>query len=171
MSKFVHMELNTSDVKAAKKFYKSLFSWKVTDMKMGDGSVYTMVEGAEGGIGGIASNPMPGAPSSWLGYIGVASVNKAVKKASKLGAKIVVDRMEVPGMGAFAIMIDPTGAQVAVWEAAAPPKKAGKKAAKKAGKKASKKAAKKAGKKAAKKTAAAAAAPKKAKKGGKKKGK
>ena len=89
-----------------------------------------------------------------------------MKKASKLGAKIVVDRMEVPGMGAFAIMIDPTGAQVAVWEAAAPAPKAGKKAAKKAGKKA----AKKAGKKAAKK-AASAAAPKKAKKGGKKKGK
>ena len=50
MSKFVHMELNTSDTKAAKKFYKGLFGWKVTDMKMGDGSVYSMVEGPEGGF-------------------------------------------------------------------------------------------------------------------------
>ncbi len=34
MSKFVHMELNTSDVKGAKAFYKGVFGWKIKDMKM-----------------------------------------------------------------------------------------------------------------------------------------
>jgi hypothetical protein len=178
MSKFVHMELNTGDPAAAKKFYSSLFGWKVEDMKMGDGSVYTMVAGPEGGIGGIQLKPMADAPTQWIGYVSVAAVEKSVTKARGLGAHIVVDRTEIPGMGAFAIMLDPTGAAIGIWEPAAMPaapekadKKAGKKKAaeKKAGNKAAKKTDKKA-KKAEKKAKKAKKAEKKAEKKAKKAG-
>jgi uncharacterized protein len=128
MSAFVHHELNTSDPAAAKKFYKGLFGWKLEDMKMPDGSVYTMFKTGPNDGGGIQKNAMPGAPSAWLQYVGVASVKKAVAKAAKLGAKVLVPFMPVPGHGAFAIFTDPTGATCAVWEASAPPKKSAAKA-------------------------------------------
>ena len=34
---FAHIELTTSDLGAAKKFYKKLFDWKLTDIAHGAG--------------------------------------------------------------------------------------------------------------------------------------
>lgn len=146
MGTFVHHELNTSDPAAAKKFYKGLFGWTFQDMKMPDGSVYSMFKTGENEGGGIQMHPMPGAPNAWLQYVGVASVKQAMAKAAKLGAKVLVEYMPVPGHGALGVFADPTGATCAVWEPSAMPaakKAAGKKTAKKAAKKTAKKAASK----------------------------
>ena len=158
MSKFVHYELNTSDPKAAKKFYRAVFNWKFQDMPMGSGSVYTMVSSADGPVGGIQQHPMPGTPSAWLAYAEVASVDKSVAKAKKLGGKSIVPKQVIPGMGEFAVLADPTGATFAIWKSLqSAPKPAKKKAAKKSAKK---KAAKKSAKKSAKKKAAKKSAKK-----------
>jgi predicted enzyme related to lactoylglutathione lyase len=155
MSDFVHLELATPDPAAAKTFYSKLFGWKMKDMPMENGT-YTMFDtGGKGPMGGISGLMMPQQPTAWLGYIGVKSVKAAVAKAKSLGATVHVEYQEVPNMGAMAIMSDPTGAAIALWEpfmTAPPPKKAApKKATKKvAARKATKKAAPK---KAAKKTA------------------
>lgn len=146
MGTFVHHELNTTNPAAAKKFYKGLFGWKFQDMKMPDGSVYSMFSTNEKEGGGIQKHPMPGAPNAWLQYVGVASVKKAMAKAAKLGAKVIVDYMPIPGHGALGVFADPTGATCAVWEPSmAAPKPAAKKPSKK--KPSKKKAAKKRGKK------------------------
>lgn len=123
---FVHIELHTDDVKAAKKFYRGLFDWKLEDMKMGDGSVYTIVGVGKGTGGGMMTKMSPQQPSGWLTYVEVADVKKTVAKAKKLGAQTPVEYQEIPGMGAFGIIVDPAGAQVGVYEAAkkaAPAKK------------------------------------------------
>ena len=57
---FVHVELHTDDLKAAKKFYRGLFDWKLEDMKMDGGMVYTMVgvgKGTGGGMNDGATRP------------------------------------------------------------------------------------------------------------------
>ncbi len=162
MSAFVHMELNTSNPKTAKKFYKSVFGWKMEDMKM-PGGTYTMLHGPAGPIGGIQKSPMPNVPSHWLGYAGVGSVDSTIEKVKKSGGRVLVPRQEIAGMGALAVFSDPTGAAFAVWESAQPAPKPRKRAAKKrtakkrAAKKSStkrstKKASKKGTKKAAKKS-------------------
>ena len=145
MKPFVHSELNTTDPAAAKKFYKSLFGWKTKDVKMGAG-VYTMLSADGEGFGGLQMKPMPEAPTQWLNYVGVASVKRSMAKAIKLGARPVVEHMDIPGMGAFGVFLDPQGAACAVWQpakAAPPPRKA---APKKMTKKPAKKAAAKKGK-------------------------
>ncbi|HMR05162.1 MAG TPA: VOC family protein [Polyangiaceae bacterium] len=169
---FVHHELNTDNPAAAKKFYKGLFGWSFQDMKMPDGSVYSMFQADPTSGGGVQKNPMPGAPNAWLQYVGVKSVKQSMAKAKKLGATVLVEYMPIPEHGALGIFADPTGATCAVWEPnAKAAKKAGKKKASK--KKTAKKAAgkKKAAKKAGKKTPAKPAATKAAKKSSKKKAK
>ena len=130
MSEFVHHELNTSDPGAAKKFYRSMFGWKFQDMKMPDGVYMMFTTSVKNEGGGIQQHPMPGAPSAWLQYVAVPSVKKAMAKAARLGATILVEYQPIPGHGALGILADPTGATCAVWEAAAKPK-AKKKATKK----------------------------------------
>jgi uncharacterized protein len=61
-------------------------------------------------------NPMPNAPSSWLAYVLVDDLAKSVEKAKSLGATIMKDKTEVKGMGAFAIITDPVGAMLGLWE-------------------------------------------------------
>ncbi len=113
---FVHVELNTTDLKKAKDFYGKLFSWKLEDMPMGDMGTYTMVNPGEGTGGGMMKNPVPGAPSTWLAYVVVDDVAAATKKAKSLGATIMKDVTEVPEAGWFSIIADPTGAHLGLWK-------------------------------------------------------
>ena len=113
---FVHVELQTQDPGKAKGFYKSLFSWELEEAP---GMDYTMVKVGEGVGGGIMKSPMPGVPSHWLSYVLVDDVAASTAKATKLGAKVVVDKTEVPGFGWFSVIQDPTGAALGLWQAKA----------------------------------------------------
>jgi predicted enzyme related to lactoylglutathione lyase len=113
---FVHLELNTTDLPAAKTFYGKLFDWKLNDMPMGPGMEYTLIQVGEGTGGGMMKQMMPGAPSAWLPYVLVDDLEAASKKAKALGATILKEMQEVPNMGWFTIFIDPTGALLAMWK-------------------------------------------------------
>ena len=112
---FAHIELTTTDLCSAKKFYKNLFGWKLTDMPMGPGAVYTMIATGREPGGGMQAQPMPNAPVTWLPYVEVDDVKRALAKARKLGAQVVLDYMDIGPMGSIGIFVDPTGAALGVW--------------------------------------------------------
>jgi predicted enzyme related to lactoylglutathione lyase len=112
---FVHVELNTTDVAKAKGFYGKLFGWKLEDVEM-DGGAYTMIKVGEGTGGGIMKHPVPDAPSAWLAYVLVDDIRAATDKAKSLGAKVMKDVTEVMGVGSFSVIVDPTGAALALWK-------------------------------------------------------
>ena len=115
---FVHVELNTSDINKAKTFYSKLFDWKLEDLDTpGDG--YTLIKVGEGTGGGMMKQPVPGAPSAWVAYVGVDDIKAATQKAKSLGAKIMMDSHEIPGIGWFSTIVDPTGAVLNLWKPAA----------------------------------------------------
>ncbi len=129
---FAHIELTTTDLGKAKKFYKKLFDWKLTDTPMGaGGGIYTMIVPGKGPGGGMQSQPMPEAPVTWLPYVEVDSVKKSLAKAEKNGAKVVLPPMDIGKNGIIGIFVDPAGAMLGVWSKAAPAKKTAKKAKKK----------------------------------------
>ena len=111
---FVHLELCTPDPVKAKQFYTDLFGWTFNDMDMGDGMVYSTFKPDSGPGGGLFS--MPGAPTAWLAYVNVDDIDADTEKATSLGAKLIRGPLEVPGMGWFSVLIDPTGAAIALWE-------------------------------------------------------
>lgn len=113
---FVHVELATTDPEKAKGFYGKLFDWKLEDMQMGPEMTYTMIQPGEGTGGGLMKQLMPGAPSAWLAYVIVDDVKAATEKAKSLGARVMKDVAEVPGMGWFSIITDPTGAALGLWQ-------------------------------------------------------
>ncbi|HEX4348530.1 MAG TPA: VOC family protein [Vicinamibacterales bacterium] len=115
---FVHVELNTTDLGKAKEFYSKLFDWKLEDVPMPNGQNYTLIKVGEGTGGGMMKHPVPGAPSSWLAYVEVADIKAATEKARALGANVMQDVTEVMGMGSMSVIIDPTGAAIALWKPA-----------------------------------------------------
>jgi len=114
---FVHVELHTNDLARAKEFYSGLFGWKLQDMPMPGGGSYTMIDVGGGTGGGMMVNQAPGTPPHWMAYVGVDDVKAATRKAKDLGAKVVVDVMEVGEYGIMSVITDPTGATVAMWQA------------------------------------------------------
>jgi predicted enzyme related to lactoylglutathione lyase len=110
---FVHVELQTSDVEKAKKFYQGLFQW---DLDKVPGMDYTMIKVGSGTGGGMMKNPMPGSPSQWVSYVGVDNVADTLKKAKSLGAKVCMEATDVGGHGIMGVFIDPTGAALALWQ-------------------------------------------------------
>ena len=112
---FVHLELNSTDVSKSKTFYTSLFDWKLEDMQM-PGMTYTALATGSAPGGGMMQQMIPGAPSSWLAYVLVDDIAASTAKAKSLGAQVMRDVTEVPGMGWLSIIIDPTGAPLGLWK-------------------------------------------------------
>lgn len=119
-------ELATTDYRAAFKFYSQLFGWEqIVEHDMGPLGVY-FIFGANGvQKGGIFNKPaeMKG-PPSWLGYVRVKDVNKAVTKVKSGRGTLINGPMEVPGGDWIAQFIDPYGAMFAVHTVASDVKKA-----------------------------------------------
>jgi predicted enzyme related to lactoylglutathione lyase len=113
---FAHCELATKNLESAKSFYTKLFDWQLEDYPMPNGAgTYTMIK-TEGTGGGMLQQPNPNAPSTWVPYINVDDVGEATKRATSLGATLYQDIVEIPGMGAFSVLGDPTGAVFGLWE-------------------------------------------------------
>jgi predicted enzyme related to lactoylglutathione lyase len=118
-----HFEIYGDDPGKLTQFYTSLFDWKaepVPDMS------YTLIKTVEtdakgtptqpGGInGGLMKRPAPEL-RGFINYVNVESVDGALERAQKLGAKVMRSRSPVPGMGWFAMLLDPQGNPFAVWE-------------------------------------------------------
>ena len=64
--------------------------------------------------GGLMRRMMPG--QTPVNYISVENVDEFARKAERLGAKLVVPKMPVPGMGWFAQLTDTEGNIFAIWQ-------------------------------------------------------
>ena len=90
-------------------FYEKLLGWKPSP---GPGGM-TMFEGDAGPFAGVGAED--GASRGWVPYAEVQDLDAAAKKAVKLGAEVLQPRTRGPA-GDFAIMRDPGGATVALWQ-------------------------------------------------------
>ena len=111
---FAHVELSTDDVKKAKKFYASVFAWKLNDVPA---MSYTMIDVSGGVGGGIQKKQAPEQVPAWLPYVQVDDVKSTIAKAVKAGGKSLLDYLEIGDMGSIGIFADPQGAALGVWAA------------------------------------------------------
>lgn len=112
---FVHLELRTPDSAAAKAFYEQLFDWGLKDVAVGH-APFTMIMTGEGPGGTIGAAPLPQGRPQWLAYVEVADAAAAAEKARRLGATVLQERTELPGIGCYAVIADPSGAPLGLWE-------------------------------------------------------
>ncbi len=123
-STIVHFEIPADDPERAAKFYRDMFGWNINRWENPNGIEYYMVETVptnEQGMpvrpgvnGGMMRRMYPSQQP--VNYIAVANVDEAVAKAERLGAKVMMGKTPVPGMGWFAQLTDPEGNVIAVWE-------------------------------------------------------
>jgi predicted enzyme related to lactoylglutathione lyase len=106
-------ELLTPDAGKALAFYEKVFGYTSEKMEMGLPTPYVLLNAGGQARGGIFQVSEAGAPTMWLPYVQVADCDATVAKAEQLGAKVCQGPMDIPGVGRFATVADPQGAQIA----------------------------------------------------------
>ena len=113
---FCWNELISRDMDKAEKFYSELIGWKTFDSGM-PGIKYTIFKAGEKGVGGLMAMPedVPDqVPSHWMAYIAVDDVDSRLEKAKQLGATLIHGPQDIPTVGRFCIIQDPTGAVISL---------------------------------------------------------
>src|SRR5262245_42379660 len=118
---FCWVELTASDQPGAKSFYAELFGWQAEDIPMGEsGSAYSMMRLDGKDVAAIAPQPQQqrdaGAPSMWNSYVAVQDADAAAARAGELGANVHAGAFDVFDAGRMAVLQDPQGAFVEVWQ-------------------------------------------------------
>jgi predicted enzyme related to lactoylglutathione lyase len=112
---FSWADLATNDSDGAKAFYTGLFGWDVEDNPMPEGGVYTMLR--KGGKAAAALfDAGQGQPVAWTSYVTVEQADAAAAAAREHGGTVAMDAFDVMDVGRMAVIQDPTGAFLAVWE-------------------------------------------------------
>ncbi len=112
---FCWNELATSDTAEAGDFYTTLFGWGKDVQQLGPMEYTSFTNGDRPAAGMFTITPeMGNVPPHWLVYFAVDDCDAATQKATELGAMAIKPPDDIPGVGRFAILLDPQGAAFAV---------------------------------------------------------
>jgi predicted enzyme related to lactoylglutathione lyase len=103
----VHFEILGKDTNKLRSFYGELFSWQIGE-PMPDMGNYALVDGASSGVAGGIGESQDGNKLVTV-YIQVQDLQATLDRAVKLGGKVVMPPMEIPGVVALAQFADPDG--------------------------------------------------------------
>jgi predicted enzyme related to lactoylglutathione lyase len=114
------IDLMTSDPGASRAFYEGLLGWtsEVGGPEYGGYVTFS----ADGTIvaGAMDKAGMPdgggGMPDVWSIYLHVADAQATAEAVTAHGGTLVVEPMEVPGLGIMGFAADPTGAAIGFWQ-------------------------------------------------------
>lgn len=106
---FCWYELNTRDVEKIRKFYGELCGWTTSPSQM-DGYHHWHKDGAMfGGIMDINDPQWQGVPSHWMTYVRVKDADASAAKVTQLGGNVCVPPTDIPTVGRFCVINDPSG--------------------------------------------------------------
>jgi predicted enzyme related to lactoylglutathione lyase len=115
------VDLQTTDVDAAKAFYAELFGWSFDDMPNPGGGVYSMALTAGETVAAVASQSPEmtehHVPPMWNTYIAVDDVDATSAKVAAAGGRSMMEPFDVTEAGRMAWVADPAGAAVGLWQA------------------------------------------------------
>ena len=110
-------ELMVGDVERAKAFYAEAFGWHYDVHPMGPDANYWIAKRGSAQAAGLmqlSPEELPPRPS-WTPYIAVDDVDASTARAAELGAQVVVPPTDIPSIGRFAMVLEPTGAMCALF--------------------------------------------------------
>lgn len=110
-------DLATPDVDASGTFYSSLFGWETEKVDDPNAGGYTMLKLDGKFVAALGPVQNPGQPTAWTIYLATDDADKTVEVAQSAGATVLMAPMDVMDAGRMAILADPAGAAIALWQA------------------------------------------------------
>lgn len=111
------LDITVDNADGLRDFYQSVVGWTPEALSMGDYSDYVMKSEA-GAVAGVCHRRGANAdlPKGWLPYIVVESLEQSLETCQKRGGRIRSDPKQMGEMGRYAMIEDPSGGVIALWE-------------------------------------------------------
>jgi predicted enzyme related to lactoylglutathione lyase len=110
------VDLMTSDHARARDFYSRLFGWTASEPSDEFGGYFMFEKDGVPVAGGMPTMPDAGADNIWSIYLSTDDAEKAVEVATANGAQVIAPTMEIADLGTMAVLVDPTGAAIGIWQ-------------------------------------------------------
>ncbi|HEX2754471.1 MAG TPA: VOC family protein [Candidatus Limnocylindrales bacterium] len=111
-----HIEFPADDPERAMAFYSAVAGWEFSAMDGFDEYwVFRSGEGYGGAVGkrGVSTGPV------LRDYIEVNSIDDALAAGERTGGTVKEAKSEIAGMGWFAVLIDPEGTEIGLFQSSA----------------------------------------------------
>ena len=110
-------DLTVENAPALRDFYTAVVGWSVEEASMDDYSDYVMKDANGKAVGGVchARGTNADLPPQWLVYVVVENLEKSLDETMKRGGDVVAPPRGLMG-GKMAVVKDPAGAVIALWE-------------------------------------------------------
>jgi uncharacterized protein len=110
------VDLATPDVEASEAFYGALFDWEIPELpNSAELGGYRRAKKNGKDVAGVAPLMQEGQPPAWSTYVSVADAAATLATVGASGGQVIVEPMDVVGLGTMGVFIDPTGAACGVW--------------------------------------------------------
>lgn len=114
----VHVEFSARDREKAGAFYSEVFGWEFQHMPEFNYSTFSPDPNAAALGGGINTASADYPLGTVVFYVGTDDIEATLAKAESCGAKAILPKMEVTGMGWMAMFLDPDGNKIGLWTTA-----------------------------------------------------
>ena len=113
---FCWNELGTKDLDAAKRFYTELLGWQLKESNAAGMAYHEIVAPNGEHIGGLyqMGAEYGDAPAHWMAYVAVEDVDATAGRVEELGGKVCVPPTDIPTVGRFSVINDPSGATLSL---------------------------------------------------------
>jgi predicted enzyme related to lactoylglutathione lyase len=113
LGKFIWYDQMSNDLPGAEKFYSKVVGWTLAPNTM-NAQKYTLLQSGDTMVGGLMPIPEDaakmGARPTWMGYVAVDDVKAYADKVKAAGGTIYRPPTDIPNVGTFAVVGDPSGA-------------------------------------------------------------
>ncbi len=111
------IDLWTSDVEAARRFYAELFGWVAEEANPDFGGYFMFTQQGHPVAGAMGSMPDRPASNTWKVYFATDDAAAVLDAARSDGAESELAAFPVGDLGVQAGLVDPTGAAFGLWQA------------------------------------------------------
>ncbi|MET9394074.1 VOC family protein [Streptomyces sp. NPDC006624] len=111
------VELGTSDLDAAQRFYTRLFGWRPGSGPRQGAGGYTVAHLGEAAVAALAPLYQPSQPVAWNVSFAVADADATVREVTAAGGTTLFGPVDVSDVGRLAVAADPGGAVFQLWQA------------------------------------------------------
>ena len=119
MNPFCWHDLAAADAPAALGFYSAVFGWSAEVRQANGGHFFRLRSGASdvGSLYQLSNRQLDaGAPSHWTSYVCVDDAQATTRRVQAAGGRIVVAPFAVDGAATIALVADPHGALLGLWQ-------------------------------------------------------
>ena len=110
------VDLMTSDTERARQFYSQLFGWTAEEPNEEFGGYFNFTKDGVRIAGCMAREAGNDMPDVWSVYLATDDTRKTVETAAANRGQVIVEATDVGELGTMAVMTDPGGAAIGMWQ-------------------------------------------------------